>query len=872
MPEASKTENGPFGNQSCAPTKTMTAAVMLLLLAAWTAAGSVGLLAHSLRHACTWLLLVFAASVAWPRERRAPGGMLLFAAAALAGLGLTWAQDVSVNALAVAVFAAGLAVLQTQPMNRSLLMVSAGATGIFALYRLLLVSFPTLWQFADCTAVHMASAAGWAAGRPLSLGPTFGGIDFLVLAAAWYAIGGRKIRPSSAAREIGLILLVLFAAHALYLIVISFAGDGVAWLPKADPKTPDSNWIAFLRCVLPWNMPLAGAAFHLVMIALFIRWNVWRPESGAAETGQRTALRWSWPVVAAVLAGCIAALASVCLGPARMDGKKVVIFEEGYLNWMKPKHGDYGRLSIGMYGLLPHFVRSLGASCLVSPGLSEEDLRGADVLMLIYPDKPWEPQMMRRIWKFVRDGGSLWVLADHTLRDHDGGSCVNDVLAPSTVRAQFDCAEFAVGGWLQSYETIAHPSTLGLSDERNQIGIVIGASLGVRPPARPIVIGRWGWSDWGDEGRNAMMGNGRYDAGERLGDVILAAEQQVGLGRVVVFGDTSSLSNGINMGSHEFTSRLLGYLANRVDTPQARWRFPLAFLLAVALVLTIGRSPSPALALCASALAVAACRVAATAWVYHSTEIVPQSRHPRGHGLAYIDASHQGLYSAESWRDDGLMGIAMAFMRDDYLTLTLHDFTASRLQQADILLTVAPSRRFTKAEREAVRQFVEKGGIFVLTAGYDQRACSEDLLAEFGLGIGDGSKAAGGDTGPKPFGFFKSPYFSAGDYMSHVRFYSAWPVFATAPDAQILAYGPGNVPAILMRRVGKGKVMLVGDSCFAMNRNLEVESGMAFEGMRENPNFWRWVLRRLEDKPMWIPPKEVRAGAPAAGTGSEGSP
>ena len=43
-----------------------------------------------------------------------------------------------------------------------------------------------------------------------------------------------------------------------------------------------------------------------------------------------------------------------------MESKKVVVWEEGYLNWLRPKHDDYGRLSIGMYGMLGDYVESLG--------------------------------------------------------------------------------------------------------------------------------------------------------------------------------------------------------------------------------------------------------------------------------------------------------------------------------------------------------------------------------------------------------------------------------------------------------------------------------------------------------------------------------
>ena len=73
-----------------------------------------------------------------------------------------------------------------------------------------------------------------------------------------------------------------------------------------------------------------------------------------------------------------------------------------------------------------------------------------------------------------------------------------------------------------------------------------------------------------------------------------------------------------------------------------------------------------------------------------------------------------------------------------------------------------------------------------------------------------------------------------------------------------MAYGRGELPVIIQTRVGHGKVVVIGDTCFAMNKNLERRDGSPFEGMRENAHFWRWFLTVLRDEPMWIPPNEYQ--------------
>src|SRR4029079_17386364 len=99
-------------------------------------------------------------------------------------------------------------------------------------------------------------------------------------------------------------------------------------------------------------------------------------------------------------------------------------------------------------------------------------------------------------------------------------------------------------------------------------------------------------------------------------------------------------------------------------------------------------------------------------------------------------------------------------------------------------------------------------------------------VAFYVCGIGAATRA---QPEPKPFGHFKAPYFNGGDYMAYVRFHAAWNVESSDPQARPLAYGPPDPkgpsdqpdPAvILMRRIGRGKMIVVADTDFATNKNL----------------------------------------------------
>ncbi len=414
------------------------------------------------------------------------------------------------------------------------------------------------------------------------------------------------------------------------------------------------------------------------------------------------------------------------------------------------------------------------------------------------------------------------------------------------MRVRFDSATFAIGGWLQSYEALRHPASRGVSDTENDFGVVIGASVDVRPPARPLLAGRWGWADPGDvRSPSGMMGNGRYDSGEKLGDLVLVAEQSFGRGKIVAFGDTSSFSNGINMGCHGFTSRLMAYLAQPGNAQVSTSQLWLGLLTASILLVLLAYRPDGR-ALVAVPLALAAA-LAFTAAVDPAAEgPLPRSRSNPPVPIAYVDAAHLESYSRELWREDGIMGLCLTLMRNGYHPLLLPELTRERLEGAELLICIAPGRSFTRREREAVEQFVRRGGTLIFTVGRDRIGPSEELLGQLGFRIGAAAWKGGEPVGGYlPLGHFKTPYGEDGQRF--VRFHAAWPVFCRDEQATVVTFYPPDHPLIVVRPLGSGRIAVIGDTCFAMNKNLERESGEPFEGLRENADFWQWFLAALED-------------------------
>lgn len=881
---------------------TTVAAALTGLAGAWIAAGSTGLLSHPLRHGLTIAALIVAVLLAWPRGKNRWVAIGLLAAAGVAAVFLLSSALPPLSVLAVVLILLALAEGRS-PQDKQALRVVAEAVMLLAIYRIALTSIPWVWMVADRVGGALGSTAGVLSGQALWVGATFAGLDFLLPMFYLAVVVPWRTRDSSAKVPWYAIAALAAAAvmiwHLLYLIALSLGPSLLAaeWmkapkvvLPPAGGTPPPPGLVSHLRMMIPWNVPLLAGALQLGLAGVLL-WAVRRapPRPALRPAAWETTVTWAGVAAALLLAVLAPFLTAFFPTAPELSGKKIVFYEKGFLNWLKPEHGQYGRLMIGMYGMVPTFLESYGANPLVSPDLSAEDLKGAHAVVLLFPNKTWKEGQLERLHEFVENGGTLLVAGEHTIwekeKDDELGvkndspfidvsdgrerNHFNEVLEPTAMRVNFDSAQFTIGGWLQSYEALAHPTAAGIRDEQNEFGVVIGASLDVRFPARPLLAGRWGWADPGDvfNEKRALMGDDKYGPGEKLGDVILAAEQPYGKGKIVVFGDPSGFTNGLTVGCHEYMSRLYAYLAGSPTVALSGWRLWLAMLALAGLAALVIVLPRPAL-LAAAAVALAASLGHCTAVTHRAWEYLPDGRTtPDGkprvpNNLAYIDTSHMGSYSPESWRPEGLMGLTMTLMRNGYLTLHLSEMTPERLERARLLISVAPAKPFSPREREMIKEFIIKGGVFICTVGYEERGPSQELLKDLGFYIGQRPEDELQGREPQPLSHFKAPFFNGGSYLAYVRFFAGWKVICDDrpgdPKHLPISFSRYGDELIAMRRIDKGLVVVIGDTFFAANKNLENEGGEPFEGLRENAVFWRWLLALLrngmnEGQP-WIPP------------------
>jgi hypothetical protein len=909
-----------------APSARALVAALAGMAAAWLAAGSTGLLAHPLRHGLTWVALGIALVAAWPKSPRSWKEHVALAVAVIVAVAMSVPAGSVVNVLAVVLVLAMLA-RAGAGQDRRLLLVTAFAAAVLAVWGLAQTSIPTAWSLADRLGWALGKSAERISGKPLWVGATFGGLDFLVLMAALYAAWLVSTRRPRLVRAVCAAVAILLG-HLIYLVLLACATDLHDALPPPPPPPefrdyipPPWSWSDAARSLLPWNLPILAGVIQVAIAAVMFRWAGWRPVSESeqrrepademqpkpspSKKGKRKkdakerrennirrlrsggslrstpatpkpgsypsggpkpnetaeSLPWSQralvlgPVILAVLLPLL-----VTFAPGRSDlrGKKIVAYEKGYLRWDKPAHDGNGEGSARQYGMLPGFVASLGGRFERSSDLSPKDLDDAEVLVLIHPNEPWPEDQLERIWGYVRGGGSLLVLAETPFQEGELASSFNDVLKPTAMHVRFDTAVSETESWQHAYAAMAHPAVTGIGDRRNRFGFVLSPSIRARWPARPLLVGRWGWSDPGIDA--ALTGVSRFDAGEQLGDLVLAAEQRLGRGRVVVLSDTSSFTSEGNVTSYVFTGRLLAYLAQRRSSPQAAWRQGLG-LLACVVLLALVAWPLDGARIAAVAVALALALAGSRMFTHVSARVLPDGRKNAVYNnVAYIDASHLEAYSDNAWEPDGTAGLALTLMRNGYLTFRLPELTSERLERAGMLISIAPARSFSARERRAVRKFVEDGGIFIATVGAEHAGPIQPLLEDFGLGV-PRSPLTASEEGhePKPMGAFPLRYRTDEQSNSYglVYIYAGWPV--ECPDSAVLLRGPEGGPVASWHQVGRGKVVLIGDSAFATNKNFEYSGTGPSLARSHSALFWRWLITHLTDQEDWIPPDEKPA-------------
>jgi hypothetical protein len=911
------------------PSLSPARAILILvcgLLATWLAAGSLGWIAPPLQKALTWLALgtiVLLANRGSDAPRRAEGkgrfwaerGLwLLLAAAAIAVL-MTASSLAVVNILAVAVLLATVALVRPGIVARAAGPVALAAATL-AVVHLICEGTVSGWAAADAVGRAEGHWAALLAGRPLLIGASFGGIDFLVVMTVLAISLRTHVAPGAdkTARFKSLALATLFiaAAQTAYLVVLAYAHDITdLLLPPSRPVDTALahmgvwTWSDAARAMLPWHVPVLAAIFQTVVAVCMFRLTPWlqlADESGEetrvepwenslrdrrfvgsqSERAGKLRPRAAWMLFAPAAALLVAAGAAG-LAPVRPDlsGRRIVAYDDGSLDWTTTDPGNVAPGLSPRYGLLPALVASLGGEFVVSKDLNANDLRDASVLIVLPPgnsskagadiegtapllptqksekspgEMPYE--IRQKIWDFVKAGGGLVVAGDPGSGAGGDENALNALLAPTAMSLRDDTANSLTERWECNLLAAPRAATATGSPGRSSFSMDRAASVRANWPAGPLMVGRWCWNELGSDPTRMEPGSNPprlaalpYTPGSRLGDLVLAAQQNFGQGNIVVLGDAACLGNDGIPFSYTFCGPLLASLAQKDASPLAWWRQALAIVAAAAGVVLLFHRFDP-LRLAGAAIALALAAIGCRALNDATAMLLPAAAKQGTRPVIYVDGSHLEAMGKDPWREDGAGCFMRVLAESGYLPLLAPDVTAARLKGARMLISIAPGRALGEGEIAAVNEFVQQGGIFLCAAGSPDAGPSRPLLDKFNLRIAPMPLPPWRDAPEtEPLGAMVHGFQVPSDIArlpsgqdQFVRFHAAWPVSGTI-GGSIWPEDDRHGSVIAGNSVGEGQAFLLGDSGFALQKGLAPPVNPDETKPPQNALFWRTTLR-----------------------------
>lgn len=512
---------------------------------------------------------------------------------------------------------------------------------------------------------------------------------------------------------------------------------------------------------------------------------------------------WVAPAGSSAVAFSLAAAGALFAGgavwyrdPGEPKGGRILV-DEAHSNWEWTEEAltkeTYGEKTVYNYYSMVDYVRKFYPKVDRNHDrLSLQRLREYDVLVLKTPTRPYSPDEIEAVHAFVRGGGGLWLIGDHTdvlgMNTH-----LNSISREFGIEFQPDSICGFEAPWKQTYRPPAagrHPVIATLPPTLFATSCSLRCSAGVRP----VIISRDSFGDEIDYGTENFVADMTPSAHEPFGSFIQCAAARYGGGRVLAFGDSTLFSNfffhlpGVNdlaMGS-------LDWLNRRDRRPNARlWLGVLAALAAVTAAAGMIRSrrlwlpvalPGAVLGLGMS--------LAATDALARAERPAPREAFVTI-GFDYEKPSYRMPVRDISYETD------RRSYHTFYVWMQRMGFVPrlrERLREAfadDVVVLIEPRK---DVEIEALRAYVEGGGKLLLMDDPANEGSTADRIARaFGLGFGvDGRDAE-----------FRA---ATGDFSGiHLR------SFRTVRGGRpVLQQAEGGRAVLAIRDVGRGQVAVFG--------------------------------------------------------------
>ena len=539
-----------------------------------------------------------------------------------------------------------------------------------------------------------------------------------------------------------------------------------------------------------------------------------------------------------IIVGCVLTSADVYLSS---PANKVLVHNRGGLDW---DVATYDQPFAGMFGQLPKYAVASGVNfdVLDQDAIAASDLIDINVLILINSSREWEQTDRTVIFDFVRRGGSLLVLGDHT--DVFGlQESFNQLLGETGISIRFDSAYHGRSSWKQCM--VASSGALESRWEIDDPGISIGASLSTEGWARPLLTGRYGFSDTGvrENHVGSYLGNYSFDDGERLGDLHLVAQRNLGLGRIVVFGDTSTFQGGLSTRIDQTVAPLFNYLCRPAAYSERNHVRVMtgSLVVGLCLVLLLVRPDSHLPLLLGSTLFL-------TFGFGQGLAASNQSfQHPIDRSTVLIGSCQMNRVGHYHLSLNAIGSLYSSMLKSGFRVAELKHWDDEKINDSRAICFVAPQRAFSDRQVDSLHEYQKQGGVVVLAAGFEDLHPVQSLLDEHQLTLEN-----------RPLGkttFFRQRTKANRQYP---RVYDGWPIASTngvplheREDVDVLLT-IGNETVVVYAHHDQGGLLFFADSRFFSSQNIEHFPSFKWEG---NIEFVKQLCEKyLDAKPDLVKP------------------
>jgi hypothetical protein len=486
----------------------------------------------------------------------------------------------------------------------------------------------------------------------------------------------------------------------------------------------------------------------VLLAAKFVR----PPRADADTTGSPVPPLW---IRAAAALGAFAAVglvtASLVWEPAGARKGGRVLIDEFHSTWEptdKPYNTDaYGHLAAYNYAVLYDYCSRFFEMGRLTTAIDDQALRDCDVLIAKIPTSRYQPHEVAAIARFVKRGGGLMLVGEHT--DVWGsGTDLNDIAERFGFRFRMDCL-FGLDSTFEEHfdpPTVPHPiiANMGPLDFAVSCSIAPGASSG-----RAVIWNTGLRSAPADYHASNFYPQVLDFPESRYGAFVQLWATQQGPGRVVAFTDSTIFSNFcfFDPGKSQLFLGMTEWL-NREGTADLSMWLAIAGLLAGAATLIAARRWSGGWIVLLAAGALGWAVMAGSARAYAIAQPLPPAKRPLTKVVidrttsdvilpkgGFIAGKEDGFGIFERW----ILRVGYFFQRRE----------GKGVFDDDMAVFIYPSKAVSDDFRQQLLHYVERGGhALVLDSPENRRSTTDALLEPFGVSLG--GKVSGGDLSIAP--------------------------------------------------------------------------------------------------------------------------